>query len=84
MAYNRPAALVNGGNIINYPLSPWRLDVKSSDAGDPVVQNLIQTGQTRCQFRMQFFTSTNWDMKADMFCFDDAKLIIKYMSPQPV
>lgn len=81
MAYNRPATLVNGGNIINYPLSPWTVDVTNSYLGEQVVQNLVQSGQTRCQFRIQFFTSTNWDMKADQLCFDNAGLIIKYREP---
>lgn len=81
MAYNKAATLVSGGNITAYPLSPWSLDVKNSYTGEQVVQNLFQTGQSRCQFRIQFFTSTNWDGIADMFCFDDAKLTIKYTAP---
>jgi len=81
MSYNRTAPLAAGGNIIEYPGSPWRVDVKNSSTGEPVVQDLVRSGQARCQFRIQFFTSTNWDSKADMFCFDDAKLIVKYTTP---
>jgi hypothetical protein len=81
MAYNRQGRLISGGNITSYPQSPWQLDVKSSDTGEQVLQNLVQSGQSRCQFRVQFFTSTNWDGKADMLCFDDAKMIIKYTVP---
>jgi len=81
MSYNRTATQVSGGNITDYPLSPWRVDVKNSSAGAPVVQNLVQSGQERCQFRIQFFTSTNWDGVSDMLCFDDAKLIIRYTVP---
>ena len=78
MAYNRPAVLVNGGSMTNYPLLPWGLDVSNSYTGERLIQNLVDSGQTRCQFRIQFFTSTNWDMKADMVCFDGASLVIKY------
>ncbi|RPJ63322.1 MAG: hypothetical protein EHM12_02580 [Dehalococcoidia bacterium] len=81
MAYNRPGTLIKSGNITSYPMSPWQLDVKTSATGENVIQNLVMTGQTRCQFRVQFFTSTNWDMQSDMLCFDDAKLIIKYKVP---
>ena len=81
MSYNRTATQVSGGNITDYPLSTWYVDVKNSSAGGPVVQALVQSGQARCQFRMQFFTSTNWDGVSDMLCFDDAKLIIKYTVP---
>jgi len=81
MAYNRPAMPVSEGDITDYPISPWYVDVTSSSAGEQVIQNLVRSGQTRCQFRIQFFTSTNWDGKADMLCFDDAKLIVKYIIP---
>jgi hypothetical protein len=81
MTYNRPGTLVSGGNITDYPVSPWRVDVKNLYNGETIVQNLVQSDQARCQFRIQFFTSTNWDGKSDMFCFDDAKLIVKYTTP---
>ncbi|MFA5399470.1 MAG: hypothetical protein WC169_04725 [Dehalococcoidia bacterium] len=81
LAYNRPGALVSGGNIIEYPLSPWLIDVANSSNGEHVIQNLVQAGQSRCQFRMQLFTTTNWDNTSDMLCFDDAKLILKYRIP---
>ena len=81
LSYNRTATQVSGGNITDFPLSPWRVDVKNSSAGQPVVQDLVQSGQERCQFRIQFFTSTNWDGTSDMICFDDAKLIIRYTVP---
>ncbi|OGO18242.1 MAG: hypothetical protein A2Z02_03615 [Chloroflexi bacterium RBG_16_48_7] len=81
MAYNRPGVLTKEGNMTDYPRSPWRLNVKDTYTGEAVIQNLVLAGQTRCQFRIQFFTSTNWDSKADMFCFDDAKLIVKYTAP---
>jgi len=52
--------------------------VKDSADGDPVIQNLVQRGKSRSQFRIQFFTTTNWDSISDMLCFDDATLTIKY------
>ncbi|MBN1374880.1 MAG: hypothetical protein JXA01_01855 [Dehalococcoidia bacterium] len=81
MAYNRPGTLASGGNITSYPSSPWHVDVSIASTGEKALQNLVQSGQPRCQFRIQFFTSTNWDSTSDMFCFDDAKLIIKYTTP---
>jgi hypothetical protein len=81
MAYNRPGVLVKEGRMTDYPRSPWHLNVKDTDTGETVIQKLVISGQTRCQFRIQLFTSTNWDNKADLFCFDDAKLIIKYTAP---
>ena len=81
MAYNRLGTLINGGGIIDYPASPWLVNVTGSSTGEPVIQNLVQSGQLRSQFKVQFFTTTNWDGKSDMFCFDNAKLILKYRVP---
>ncbi|MDD5398115.1 MAG: hypothetical protein PHU70_03435 [Dehalococcoidia bacterium] len=81
LAYNRPGTLVSGGNITEYPVSPWLVEAANSSNGENVIQNLVRAGQSRCQFRMQFFTTTNWDNVSDMLCFDDAKLIVKYRVP---
>jgi hypothetical protein len=81
-AYTEMATLVANGNFINYPLSPWAWDVKDSNDGEPVIQGLIQQGKSRCQFRIQFFTTTNWDSISDMFCFDNATLTIKYVTAE--
>jgi hypothetical protein len=78
-AYTQMAKLTANGEFINYPLSPWAWDVKDSSDGQPVVQGLIQQGKPRCQFRIQFFTTTNWDSISDMLCFDNATLTIKYV-----
>jgi hypothetical protein len=77
-AYNQVAKLTQNGVFSSYPISPWAWDVKFASDGSAVVQNLIQTRATRCQFRIQFFTSTNWDSISDMFCFDNATLTVKY------
>jgi PKD repeat protein len=79
IAYNRAAQIIAGGGIIEYPLSSWKLDVTRSKNGEQILQDLVSEGKLKCQFRMQFFTSTNWDGVADMFCFDEATLTIKYI-----
>ena len=79
--YDEAAEMAEDGEFIDYPLSPWECDVKNSDEGTPVIQNLISSGATRCRFRIQLFTSTNWDGISDMLCFDDAVLTIKYSVP---
>jgi hypothetical protein len=75
-AYTEWAKLTSNGEFTDYPLLPW--DVKDSSDGDPVIQKLVQQGKPRAQFRIQFFTTTNWDSISDMLCFDDATLTIKY------
>jgi len=77
-AYNKTGKLVANGMFDDYPLSPWTIDVANSDNGEPVVQDLIHEGKPNCQFRIQFFSSTNWDSVSDMLCFDGAYLTIKY------
>ncbi len=79
--WNRTAKLTENGSIINYPLSPWAWDVKNAEAGESVIQTLVQTGQTRSQFMIQFYSSTDWDSVADMLCFSNATLTIKYTMP---
>lgn len=79
-AFTELAKLTANGVFMDYPLSPWAWDVKNSDNGGPVIQNLIQEGKSRCQFRIQFFTTTNWDSVSDMLCFDNASLTIKYVT----
>ncbi|MGB8706773.1 MAG: hypothetical protein WCD72_02330 [Dehalococcoidia bacterium] len=81
-AYIEMAMLVANGEFINYPLSLWAWDVKDSNDGEPVIQGLIQQGKSRCQFRIQFFTTTNWDSISDMLCFDNATLTIKYVTTE--
>ncbi|MBM3154662.1 MAG: hypothetical protein FJ008_04940 [Chloroflexi bacterium] len=79
-AYTDPGKLVANGETTVYPHSPWVPDVKDASNGEPVIQNLIQQGKARCQFRIQFFTSTNWDSTSDMLCFDNATLTVRYNS----
>jgi hypothetical protein len=79
--YDEAVAITQIGEFIEYPLSPWECDVMNSGEGTPVIQNLLSSGATRCRFRIQFFTSTNWDVVSDMLCFDNAVLTIKYSVP---
>ncbi|HEX7364388.1 MAG TPA: hypothetical protein VF366_04380 [Dehalococcoidia bacterium] len=77
-AYTQEGELTANGTFTSYPMSPWAWDVKNSDSGQPVIQDLVQQGKSRCQFRIQLFTTTNWDSIADMLCFDNVTLMIKY------
>jgi hypothetical protein len=81
-AYTQAGTLAANGTFTDYPLSQWAWDVKDSIDGQPVIQGLIQQGKSRCQFRIQFFTTTNWDSISDMLCFDGATLTIKYMTAE--
>jgi hypothetical protein len=58
--------------------APLKLDVTLDSNGNNVVQQLMDNAQSRCQFRVQFFTSTNWDSKADQLCLEGAVLRVKY------
>ncbi len=79
--YLKAASLTSGGAFQDYPQDPWRWDIKDSEEGDTTVQGLVNNGASRCQLRIQFFTSTNWDGIADMICFQQATLTIKYILP---
>jgi len=60
---------------------PLDVDVTLDDRGENIINKLISSAQGRCQFRLGFFTSTNWDSKADMICLDGAVLKIRYSVP---
>jgi hypothetical protein len=80
-AYMQIVPLTQNGSQQEYPLSPWQWDIKESSKGDPVVQYLVRSGAARCQLRIQFFTSTNWDGVADMIYFKNAMLTVYYSVP---
>jgi len=61
--------------------APLLVDVTLDDRGENMIQKLMSNAQGRCQFRLGFFTSTNWDSKADLICLDGALLKIKYSVP---
>ena len=78
-AYTDAGKLVANGKLTSPPDYPW--DVKESEYGVHILQSLVNNGEPRCQLRLQFFTSTNWDSTSDMLCFDNATLTIRYSTP---
>jgi len=82
LAYEAATTMVGSLKLADLQAgAPLLVDVTLNDRGENVVQKLISTAQGRCQFRLGFFTSTNWDSKADMICLDGAILRIKYSVP---
>ena len=80
VAYEATAPMVGSVKLIDLQ-GPLAVDVTLDDRGENLVQKLLSTAQGRCQFRLGFFTSTNWDSKADMICLDGAVLKITYSVP---
>ena len=60
---------------------PIMVDVTEDDNGANIIESLLAESGTRCQFRVQFFTTTNWDSVADLICLDKALLKVKYTLP---
>jgi len=82
LAYEATTTMVGSLKLADLQAgAPLIVDVTLNDRGENVVQKLISAAQGRCQFRLGFFTSTNWDSKADMICLDRAVLRIKYSVP---
>ena len=80
VAYEATAPMVGSVKLTDLQ-GPLAVDVTLDDRGENMVQKLLSTAQGRCQFRLGFFTSTNWDSKADMICLDGAVLKITYSMP---
>ena len=78
IAYEAPAIVIGSLRLTCDVGVPLSLDVTLNSLGNNVIQRAMHEGQSRCQFRMQFFTSTNWDGKADSICLDGATLRVKY------
>jgi hypothetical protein len=81
LAYESTMSSVGSLKLTNTANSPLQLDVTLDGNGNNIVQGLMDNAQSRCQFRVQFFTSTNWDSTADQFCLDGALLRVKYTLP---
>ena len=82
VAYEAIAPMVASLKLIDLQDgAPLIVDVTLDERGNNIVQKLISDAQGRCQFRLGFFTSTNWDSIADMICLDGAVLKIKYSVP---
>jgi hypothetical protein len=81
IAYESTASRVGSLQLTDVASAPPQLDVTRDGNGNNVVQQLMDNAQSRCQFRVQFFTSTNWDSKADQICLEGALLRVKYTLP---
>jgi hypothetical protein len=82
ITYEAPALMAGSLKLTDLQSgAPLLVDVTLDDRGDNMVEKLISSAQGRCQFRLGFFTSTNWDSKADLICLDGAVLKIRYSLP---
>lgn len=81
IAYESTASPAGSLKLSEAGDTPLTLDVTLDGSGNNLVQQLMDSAQSRCQFRVQFFTSTNWDSKADQICLDGAVLRVKYTVP---
>ena len=81
VAYESTAIQVGSLKLTGIATTPLTLDVTLDGNGNNVVQQLMNSAQSRCQFRVQFFTSTNWDSKPDQICLEGAVLRVNYSLP---
>jgi hypothetical protein len=82
LAYESTAPAVGSVKLMSAQnTAPFLVDVTLDDQGNNIIQKLMAGAQGRCQFRLGFFTSTNWDSVADMICLDRAVLRITYRVP---
>ncbi len=79
--YESIVPLVSAVKLTNITGLPLTIDVTQDNSGNNFIQQLLAKGSARCQFRAQFFTSTNWDSKADLICLDGMVLKITYSMP---
>ena len=81
LIYDASAAKAGSLKLTDMKDTGLKLNVTNNATGGNTIGQLMAVGQSRCQFRVQFFTSTNWDSKADMVCLEGAVLRIKYYLP---
>jgi hypothetical protein len=81
LGYDATAPISGSLRLNELSGAPLKLDVTSDGSGRNMIERLLADGQGRCQFRVQFFTSTNWNTKTDMICLDGAVLRVKYSLP---
>ena len=79
--YNAAGQLTKGGRFSSYPLSPWKYDVRETNTSVPLLQNMVNSGKARCQFKFLFSTATDGDAVTDFLCLTNANLTIKYHAP---
>ena len=82
LGYEFAASQVGSFKLADVSGAPLKLDVTLDNSGNNIIGQLRAGGQSRCQFRLQFFTTTNWDSKADMVCMEAAMLRVKYSLPK--
>ncbi|MHB8085449.1 MAG: hypothetical protein ACYDHZ_06465 [Dehalococcoidia bacterium] len=80
--YESTAPLVSSIKLTDLTGTPLKVNVTQDNNGNNFIQQLLDSGAARCQFRVQFFTSTNWDSKPDLMCLDGMVLRIKYSLPK--
>ena len=81
LAYEFPAAQIGTLRWECDVLAPLKINITRDVNGVNVIQALLAESGTRCQFRVQFFTTTNWDSKADSICFEGVLLRVNYSVP---
>jgi hypothetical protein len=81
LAYEATSPMLGSLRINEITSMPLKLDVTTDSSGNNTIQQLLVNGQKKCQFRTQFFTSTNWDSKTDMICMENALLRVKFHVP---
>ncbi len=82
LSYGFPTAMVGSMRVNDLSGSPLQLDVTLDSAGNNIVHRLLSNGQGRCQFKLKFFTQTNWDGIVDQVCMATAVLKVTYSLPQ--
>jgi len=81
LGYEATAPLAGSLRIDEITGAPMKIDVTNDSSGSNIIQKLLAERQGRCQFRVQFFTSTNWNSLTDMICMENAVLRVKYRVP---
>jgi hypothetical protein len=79
--YESTVPLVSSVKLTDFTGLPLIIDITRDNNGNNFIQQLLAGGAARCQFRAQFFTSTNWDSRADLVCLDGMVLKITYSMP---
>jgi hypothetical protein len=82
LGYDFPAPSAGSFKLTDTSTSPLKMDVTLDNNGNNTIEKLLSAGQSRCQFRLQFFTTTNWDSKADLVCMETAVLRVRYSVPK--
>lgn len=82
LVYESATTALGSFKLVDTTGEPLSLDVTMDSGGNNMLEGLIADGQSRCQLRLQFFTTTNWDSQSDMVCVETAVLRVRYSVPQ--